>query len=75
MKKLFTDEKEIKSKLINFKVTQTQKAVIEHMAAERGMKISELLMCLLEKELRQPSMTKDKKIVYEQQEILDTQGK
>jgi len=54
---MFTDKKEIKNVLINFKVTSEQKAVIDEMAKNRNMKVSQLIMFLLEQEYNNPLNT------------------
>lgn len=47
---MFIKEKEVKNKLINFKVTEKQQAAINELAKVLGMKKSEMFMYLLEQE-------------------------
>ena len=47
---MFTDKKQTKNVLINFKVTEEQKAAIEQMAKNKNMTVSKLIMYLLEEE-------------------------
>lgn len=47
---MFTDKKQTKNVLINFKVTEEQKAAIEQMAKNKNMAVSKLIMYLLEEE-------------------------
>jgi uncharacterized protein (DUF1778 family) len=47
---MFTDKKQTKNVLINFKVTEEQKTAIEQMAKNKNMTVSKLIMHLLEEE-------------------------
>ncbi|HRC81755.1 MAG TPA: hypothetical protein PLF27_10255 [Sedimentibacter sp.] len=49
---MFTDKKQNKEYLINFKVTEEQKETIKQMAKSKNMTISKLIMFLLEEEYK-----------------------
>lgn len=51
---MFIDKK--KNVLINFKVTEEQKIMIDQMAKDRNMTVTKLIMCLLEQELKNPQI-------------------
>jgi len=53
---MFTDKKQVKNVLINFKVTPKQKEVIDDMAKDRNMTVSKLIMFLLEQEYKNPQI-------------------
>lgn len=53
---MFIDKKKVKNVLINFKVTEEQKATIDQMAKDRNMSVSKMIMCLLEQELKNPQI-------------------
>lgn len=53
---MFTDKRQVKNVLINFKVTPEQKTIIDEMAKNRNMTVSKLIMYLLEQEFNRPQI-------------------
>lgn len=68
---MFVDGHEIKSKSYNIKMTPKQFELFNTMANERGLKKSQLIMMLLEKEFNKPSLIKQNDSIIMQQSILD----
>lgn len=53
---MFVEGRETKSKLINIKMTPKQRDIAHKMAEDRGTNLSQLVMLLLEKEYKTPSV-------------------
>lgn len=49
-------DKELKDVTVNFKVTKSQKKVLDQMAEERGLKLTEMILTLLENEFNEPKL-------------------
>lgn len=49
-------DKEAKDVTVNFKVTKTQKNALDKMAEERGLKLTELILTLLDNEYTEPKL-------------------
>lgn len=52
-------DKELKDVTVNFKVTKSQKKVLDQMAEERGLKLTEMILTLLDNEFNEPKLTKN----------------